>query len=84
LNTIDLELAKSIVREEMPADAVCYIYHKPVMYKYTVAYRPDNRPPVMDPARVSYKALQQSDQVQWDLIEGVSDELLEKIREMQL
>jgi CheY-like chemotaxis protein len=80
----ELRPSKSIVRGEEPADTVCYIYHKPVMYKYTVAYRPDNRPSVMDPARVSFKAIQQSGQVQWALIEGVSDELLERIKEMEL
>lgn len=80
----ELESSKSIVRGEVPADTVCYIYHQPVMYKYTVAYRPDNRPPVMDPARISFKAIQQSNEVQRALIEGVSDEFLERIREMEL
>lgn len=81
---IELEPSRSIVRGEIPADTVCYIYHKPVMYKYTVAYRADNRPPVMDPPRVSFKAIQQSNEVQMALVEGVTDELLERIREMEL
>jgi hypothetical protein len=80
----ELEPARSIVGDEVPADTVCYIYHEPVMYKYTVAYRPDNRLPVMDQARVSFKAIQQSNQVQPALLEGVSDEWLQAIREMTL
>lgn len=81
---VELEPARSIVKDETPADTVCYIYHKPVMYKYTVAYRPDNRPPVMDPARVSYKAIQQSEEFQEDLVENANGGLLDKIRDMEL
>lgn len=81
---IELAPAVSIVGGEVPADTVCYIYHQPVMYKYTLAYRPDNRPPVMDPARVSYKAIQQSNEVQIALVEGAGDELVNRIRAMEL
>lgn len=82
---IELEPATSIVRGEKPADAVCWILHQPAMYKYTVAYRPDTRPPVMDPARVSFTAIQQHyDQIQRGFLEGVDDELLRRIQEMEL
>ena len=77
--------SRSIVYGEEPADTVCYIYHEPVMYKYTVAYRPDNRPPVMDPARVSFKAINRADsRIQEALIEGVSSEVLAEIRRICL
>ncbi len=74
----------SIVRNETPADTVCYIYHEPVMFEYSVAYRPDNRPPIMDPARVSFKAIQQSDEVQSEFLDGVDEEFLNQIRGMDL
>ncbi len=81
---IFLSPSVSIVRNESPADAVCYIYHKPVMFEYTVAYRPDNRPPIMEPARLSFKAIQQSNEFQREFVEGVDEELLRQIREMDL
>ncbi len=82
---IRLEPSISIVRGETPADTVCHILHEPVMYKYTLAYRPDNRPPIMDPARVSFTAIQQCyDQIQRIFLEGVDDEALNKIQEMEL
>src|SRR6266498_2500910 len=81
---IFLSPSVSIVRNESPADAVCYIYHKPVMFEYTVAYRPDNRPPIMEPARLSFKAMQQSNEFQREFVEGVDEELLRQIREMDL
>lgn len=73
----------SIVRSEIPADAVCYVYHEPVMFEYTVAYRPDNRPPIMEPARVSFKAILQSHDVQLAFLEGVDSDYLNRIREMK-
>lgn len=79
-----LNSSVSIVRNETPADAVCYVYHEPVMFEYTVAYRPDNRPPVMEPARVSFKAIQQSNEVQLAFLDGVDDVFLNQIREMEL
>jgi len=80
----DLDPSVSIVRNETPADTVCYIYHQPVMFEYTVAYRPDNRPPIMEPARVSFKAIQQSNEVQTGFLDGVDDDFLNQIREMEL
>lgn len=81
---LKLDPSVSIVRGESPADAVCYIYHEPVMYKYTAAYQPDNRPPVMDQARVSFKAIQQSNDVQMALVQGIDEEMLARIGEMEL
>lgn len=54
------------------------------MHKYTVAYRPDNRPSVMDQARVSFKAIQETNKVQRALIDGLSDEALRRIQELEL
>jgi CheY-like chemotaxis protein len=79
-----LDPSVSIVRNETPADAVCYIYHQPVLFEYTVAYRPDNRPPIMEPARVSFKAIQQSNEVQLAFLDGVDDDFLNQIRGMEL
>lgn len=81
---IILKPSVSIVRNETPADAVCYIYHEPVMFEYSVAYRPDNRPSIMDPARVSFKAIQQSNKIQSEFLDGVDEDSINQIREMEL
>lgn len=40
-----------------PADCVCHVLQEPVLRRYSLPYRPDNRPPVMDEARISFKAI---------------------------
>ncbi len=80
----ELAPAISIVRDEIPANSVCYLYHEPVMFKYTVAYYPDNRPPIMESARLSFKAIQQRNDVQLEFISGVDQALLRQIRGMVL
>lgn len=44
-----------------PADTVCYILQKPVMRRHSVPYRPDSRPAIMEQARVSFRAIRESD-----------------------
>ncbi len=38
------------------ADTVCCVLRKPVLRQYSLSYFPDNRPKVMDEARVSFSA----------------------------
>jgi len=56
-NGIKLDPAVSIYNDESPADYVCCVLNKPVMMKYTLKYHNDNRPSVMDEARISFKAI---------------------------
>ena len=52
--------ARCVHSGEEPADCVCFVLRKPVMRKYSLPYRPDNRPAVMEEARVSFKAIQET------------------------
>ena len=67
--------------KEGPADWVCCVLEQPVMRKYTLAYNLDDRPAVMDPARVSFTVIRDRDDVELELLtpEGrkIAGELLE-------
>lgn len=45
---------------EEPADCVCCLLREPVKREYSLPYRPDRRPGVMDEARVSYRAVREA------------------------
>jgi hypothetical protein len=51
-----------VYSQEQRAESVCYILHKPVMIKHSLPYWPDNRPHVMDEARVSFRAIRESNE----------------------
>jgi len=78
-----IEGSKCIFNGESPADWVCYILNKPVMIKYSLFYKPDSRPSVMDEARVSYKAIRTSNEVNDSLFDPISKELLPDIRKLK-
>lgn len=61
--------ARCSVSGVSPADAVCFILKKPAMFRYTLAYFPDRRPKVMDEARVSYKAIRETNQVREEYLD---------------
>lgn len=52
------------------ADWVCYILQKPVKQRNSLPYYPDQRPPVMDQARVSFKAIVESPDFDETLIDA--------------
>ncbi len=54
---IDLPQAVCNTSGQSPADCVCYVLREPVLRRYSLPYRPDSRPAVMDEARVSFKAI---------------------------
>jgi CheY-like chemotaxis protein len=60
LHRAKLPLAVCASSGEAPADAVCHVLRSPVMRQYSLPYRPDTRPAVMDPARVSFRAIRES------------------------
>jgi len=78
-----VERSKCIYSGESPADWVCYILKKPVMIKYSLSYKPDSRPSVMDEARVSFEAIRISNDVNDDLFDPLGREMLPEIRKMQ-
>ncbi len=78
-----IERSKCIYSGGSPADWVCYILKKPVMIKYSLFYKPDSRPSVMDEARVSYKAIRTSNEVNDTLFDPIGRELLPEIRKMK-
>ena len=75
----ELELCSCIVSGKTPADWVCYALQEPVRIDYTLPYFPDSRPRVMDPARVSYKAIRVH-KVRDELFDPSSALLLPRIR----
>ncbi len=78
--TTQVERSKCIYSDETPADWVCYILNKPVKIKYSLAYRIDSRPKVMDEARVSFKAIKTSNEVNDELFDPLGRDMLKRIR----
>lgn len=60
----DKNLKQSIcIWDNQPvAEAICYIYQQPVKLRNSLLYRPDNRPASMEPARISRKAVVESNE----------------------
>ena len=75
-----VERSKCIYCNETPADWVCYILNEPVRIKYSLAYRVDPRPKVMDEARVSFKAIRTSNEVNDELLDPLGRDMLTRIR----
>ena len=64
----------------LPADTVCYVLGIPTRIESSLPYSPDSRPPVMDQARVSFKAIRESNDVNEIYLDQTSRFLLEDIR----
>jgi len=82
-NNTSIERSKCIFSGESPAEWVCYILKRPVMIKYSLPYKPDSRPSIMDEARVSYEAIRTSNEVNDDLFDPMGQEMLKTIRKMR-
>lgn len=78
-----IQRSKCNSSSNFPADSVCFIEKEPVSYEYSLAYYPDSRPSVMEEARVSYKAIQETDKINLNLIDATDRELIPKIRKMK-
>ncbi|MBM3241829.1 hypothetical protein FJZ31_36625 [Candidatus Poribacteria bacterium] len=76
-----IELSPAIcVWDKTPiADWVCYILRKPVKLRNSLRYYPDSRPSIMDPARVSFRAIRESNAFEEELLDAEGIKLLEKI-----
>lgn len=57
-----LRRSECVYCREEPAESVCYILHKSATIRHTLPYWPDNRPHVMDEARVSFRAIRESNE----------------------
>jgi hypothetical protein len=75
-----LKPARCIFSNTIPADWICYILQKPVKRQYSLSYHPDDRPAVMDEARVSFKAIREDNRVQDELFDEQGRKLLKRIR----
>jgi hypothetical protein len=78
--THSLQLVPSVCefKGDSPAETVCYLSKKPVLLKYSLHYYVDNRPEVMDEARVSFKSIQSRDDVNFDLFDEIAKEIIKK------
>lgn len=76
----EVEKSKCVYSGETPAEWVCYILKKPVKIKYSLIYRIDSRPKIMDSARVSFKAIRTSNEVNDELFDSLGQEMLSEIR----
>jgi len=74
----DLDPAICIYDGTPIADWVCYIYRQPVKQRNSIPYYPDSRPAVMDQARVSFKAIRESDKFDERLVDSDSYETVVK------
>ena len=78
---IELEPSLDAESGSEQADTVCHVLGIPVRYETSLPYRPDMRPPVMDEARVSFRAIQVSNCVDDNHFDPSSRELLQEIRQ---
>ena len=66
---------------DWPSDTVCHLYGIPVRIENSLPYRPDNRPRVMDEARISFRAIRESNDVDENHLDAKHRELMQRIRE---
>lgn len=64
-----------------PADTICYLLGIPVRIETSLPYWPDERPSVMDEARVSFKAIRETNQIQDNFLDSAGRGMLESIRQ---
>lgn len=64
------------------ADWVCYVLRQPVKIKNSLRYYPDSRPSVMDDARVSFRAIRESNEFYEELLDSEGVKLLKEIESL--
>ncbi len=80
----DLKPSKCISSGREHADCVCFVYNKPVMRQFSLPYSPDNRPSVMDEARISLKAIEETNKYEEELFTPDSRHLVKKIQKREI
>ena len=63
------------------ADTVCYCLNIPIRIESSLPYHPDARPRVMDEARVSFKAIRETNDVDESHLDSVHRELMREIQQ---
>jgi len=84
INNDQIEKSKCVFCGKTPAEWVCYILKEPVMIECSLRYNPDSRPSIMDEARVSYKAIRTSNDVNDDKFDPIEYDMLQEIRDMKM
>ena len=82
LLAIELDPSLDIETDISPADTVCYVLGSPVRIETSIPYHPDGRPPVMETARVSFKAIRESNDVDEMYFDDANRSLINDIRSM--
>lgn len=77
----ELEPAICVYDETPIADWICHILKEPVKQRNSIPYYPDSRPAVMDQARVSFKAIQESNEFDESLVDSDSYEVVKRLWE---
>ncbi len=77
---LDLEPSRDTETGMALADTVCYLLNEPVRVETSLPYRPDARPPVMDQARISFKAIRETNDVEARYISAASRSRLHEIQ----
>ncbi len=65
-------------KNDSPADTVCCLLNTPVMLKYSLRYFLDPRPDVMDEPRISFKAIQTRNDVNFDLFDEIGIDIIKE------
>jgi len=80
-HSLRLEPSVCVYSHESAADTVCFVLKAAVKRKYTLEYFPDGRPPSMETARVSYRAIIEDQRVDDDLLSAEGRLMAKAIRE---
>lgn len=80
VNRIELDKSVCVNNGDSPAEWVCYILKKPTMLNLSLPYSPDTRPEVMDEARVSFKAIKTTNDVNPEMIDSIVRDQYYEIR----
>lgn len=76
---VELDPAICIYDGTPTADWVCHILKEPVKQQNSLPYYPDERSAVMDQARVSFKAIKESNDFDESLVDADSREMVDKL-----
>ncbi|OLS21199.1 MAG: hypothetical protein HeimC2_34170 [Candidatus Heimdallarchaeota archaeon LC_2] len=64
-----------------PVDKVCYLMQEPVARSHSIQYYPDSRSLFFESARVSFKAIRESDDVNINYLDDIGKKMYRELRE---
>lgn len=77
---VELEVTRDVETKIAPADTICYLLGVPVRFESSLPYHPDARPAVMEEARISFRAIRESNDVEETYVEAASRPRIDEIR----